>query len=253
MGIAKKLYDAFQWRWHRLLDEIPEPALTHAVNDRLFAWMNTNAPGKKALNLGSGIGRCDRELSPAVRMINLDINPAMPGLHCVADAHRLPFVDAAFDIVYSIAVLEHVEKPWRVADEIHRVLKPGGHVLLELPMINPIHDRYDYFRFTDLGIRSLFDSDRFEVVLLQVASAGGSALANFLTFYGLEFLPSQLLRRIWFKFSAYPLSLLKHLDRLNFTTPAAHAEPDHFILNELRVCANSFWFIGRKKNCGAAK
>src|SRR5579885_1595554 len=36
------------------------------------------------------------------------------------------FSDLSFDLVYSHQVLEHVPKPWRAAQQLVRVLKPGG-------------------------------------------------------------------------------------------------------------------------------
>jgi SAM-dependent methyltransferase len=39
---------------------------------------------------------------------------------------QLPFADATFDICYSSNVLEHVDDPWRMADEMVRVTRPGG-------------------------------------------------------------------------------------------------------------------------------
>jgi SAM-dependent methyltransferase len=42
------------------------------------------------------------------------------------DAERLPFPDGAFDIVYSWGVIHHTERPERIIEEIHRVLRPGG-------------------------------------------------------------------------------------------------------------------------------
>lgn len=42
----------------------------------------------------------------------------------------LPFRDGSFDVTYSSNVLEHVDKPWKMADEMVRVTKPGGLVFL---------------------------------------------------------------------------------------------------------------------------
>ncbi|HEX8949588.1 MAG TPA: class I SAM-dependent methyltransferase, partial [Dissulfurispiraceae bacterium] len=163
----------------RIYSLFPEPGYTRPRNLKLFEWMNRNAPGKRVLNLGSGVGTFDHHLSGDISMINLDISPSKPGLDIIADAHHLPFRNGSFDIVYSIAVLEHVRKPWLVAEEIERVLRQGGCVVLELPFLNTIHDEHDYFRFTDRGIRSLFDEGRFEVILDQVGSGGGSFLSVF--------------------------------------------------------------------------
>lgn len=43
-----------------------------------------------------------------------------------ADAERLPFEDATFDIVYSYGVLHHTPDTEAALAEVHRVLKPGG-------------------------------------------------------------------------------------------------------------------------------
>lgn len=39
---------------------------------------------------------------------------------------QLPFADDTFDICYSSNVLEHVSDPWRMANEMVRVTRPGG-------------------------------------------------------------------------------------------------------------------------------
>lgn len=39
---------------------------------------------------------------------------------------ELPFRDDAFDVCYSSNVLEHVPDPWRMAEEMLRVTRPGG-------------------------------------------------------------------------------------------------------------------------------
>jgi len=43
---------------------------------------------------------------------------------------ELPFADGSFDVTYSSNVLEHVPDPWRMADEMVRVTKPGGLVFI---------------------------------------------------------------------------------------------------------------------------
>jgi ubiquinone/menaquinone biosynthesis C-methylase UbiE len=45
----------------------------------------------------------------------------------------LPFPDSAFDVVTMLAVLEHLAQPRAIVGEIHRVLKPGGQVVLTVP------------------------------------------------------------------------------------------------------------------------
>ena len=50
-----------------------------------------------------------------------------------ADGGSLPFPDGAFEIVVSFETLEHVRDPSGFLREIHRVLQPGGRLLLSTP------------------------------------------------------------------------------------------------------------------------
>ncbi len=45
----------------------------------------------------------------------------------------MPFADASFDVVTLLAVLEHLAEPRRMVEEIARVLRPGGQVVLTVP------------------------------------------------------------------------------------------------------------------------
>ncbi len=54
-----------------------------------------------------------------------------PGLSFVeATAENLPFSDNSFDIVYSNQVLEHVRYPFRTIQEMARVLRIGGVLIM---------------------------------------------------------------------------------------------------------------------------
>lgn len=44
----------------------------------------------------------------------------------IGDGMRLPFRDGSVDLCYSSNVLEHVPDPWRMAEEMLRVTRPGG-------------------------------------------------------------------------------------------------------------------------------
>lgn len=48
----------------------------------------------------------------------------------VADAHALPFADASFDALIALNAFEHYHLPLLAAREIHRVLRPGGRVVI---------------------------------------------------------------------------------------------------------------------------
>ena len=50
-----------------------------------------------------------------------------------ADGYDLPFTVRSFEAVLLVAVLEHTNEPWRLLAEAHRVLRPGGIVVIVVP------------------------------------------------------------------------------------------------------------------------
>lgn len=93
---------------------------------------------------------------------------AGPGVDFVADVSNLPMADNTYDIVLSTQVLEHVMDPQKVIEEMTRVLKPGGWLFLTTPQSSPLHNLpWNFFNFTNLGLRLLFEKAGLEVVKEQ--------------------------------------------------------------------------------------
>ena len=95
---------------------------------------------KKKIN-GDDIGPTNSS-----RYIALDF-VATPLVNVIANAHNLPFLSASFDLVCCTQMVEYANDPQRVIDEIHRVLKPGGFLLLSVPSVYPQDSVNDRWRF----------------------------------------------------------------------------------------------------------
>ncbi|OGJ71626.1 hypothetical protein A2454_00840 [Candidatus Peribacteria bacterium RIFOXYC2_FULL_55_14] len=88
-----------------------------------------------------------------------------PNIDVVGDVHNLPFDPCKFGTVVCTQVIEHVREPWRVVEEIARVLLPGGHCLLTTPFMMPHHaDPHDFYRYTPDGVRHLCGRAGLEIV-----------------------------------------------------------------------------------------
>lgn len=108
-------------------------------------------PDALILDLGSGNRALDLP-----QVVRADV-VLTPHVDVVMDAHDLPFRDESFSLVYASAVFEHLHTPWRAADEIWRILKPGGYVIADCNFVFPFHGfPAVYFNASGEGMKRLF-------------------------------------------------------------------------------------------------
>jgi uncharacterized protein YbaR (Trm112 family)/SAM-dependent methyltransferase len=143
-----------------------------------------------ALDFGAG-----RQTLDDPRIIRMDL-VFDPLLDVVGDVHQLPFRSDSLDFVFGGAVMEHLPHPRQAADEMYRVLRPGGYVYADWNFLAAYHGYpHHYFNATIHGVDQTFE--RFAVIDRGVAPFHGPAFAlrSVLGTYLEVFKPTQRLER----------------------------------------------------------
>lgn len=166
----------------------------------------------------AGHGMAQLLASPAIELVETDVAFG-PRTQLICDAHALPFADGTFDGVIIQAVLQYVQDPAMVVDEIHRVLSEDGVVYAEVPFVQHGLEGYDFNRFTMLGMRRLFR--RFEEVSADPLVGPATMLNWSLQFFFLSFVSSRAARAITKGVTRLAFAWLKHFDRLLIGRPGA--------------------------------
>jgi ubiquinone/menaquinone biosynthesis C-methylase UbiE len=131
--------------WSRWYDRDPLQPLFFGPSHRMLL-ETLRAEEKRVLDVGCGTGRfaaAVRARFPGTTVVGLDLSGRMlgravvrseaasGGLHLVqADSGALPFADDSFDAVTCAHSFHHYPRQKRVLGEVHRVLRPGGRLLL---------------------------------------------------------------------------------------------------------------------------
>lgn len=121
--------------------------------------------GRRVLEVGAGTGRDAVTLALAgAEVLTLDYVPGSLGLTAQAasaarvevspvcgDGLAMPFGDGTFDVVFHQGLLEHFRDPLPLLRENIRILKPGGHLVVDVPQT---------FHYYTVGKKVLIALDR---------------------------------------------------------------------------------------------
>lgn len=132
-GIKRNLFQKY-WHWRRfnevskLVEPVEGPILDLGCHSGTFTSV---VLAKAKTRQVYGI-----DISPSA--IKLATKRIPYGEFKVADASKLPFEDNFFEAVYCLEMLEHVDDPIMVLEEIKRVLKRGGKLFVLVPSDNKL-------------------------------------------------------------------------------------------------------------------
>lgn len=137
----------------------------YAKHGQIWKWIaeHYSKPGVRVLEIGSRAVCSDsfwKHYIPDCTYTGFDVLPGK-NVDVVGDAHKLSdyFSPNSFDLVVSFAVFEHLAMPWIVAEEISRVVRPDGHVVLETHFSYSEHELpWHFFQFNANALQILFNS-----------------------------------------------------------------------------------------------
>ncbi|RDX35488.1 SAM-dependent methyltransferase [Arcobacter sp. HD9-500m-PIT-SAG03] len=98
-----------------------------------------------------------------------------------ADLKDLPFENNSLDTIILTQVLEHIDEPFKALVEIKRVIKKDGIIILSVPFIYQAHATpYDYFRFSEYGLKKICQDYNFEILEFHHQGYLGTTLISIL-------------------------------------------------------------------------
>ena len=96
-----------------------------------------------------------RTFFPGKKYVGADLREGL-GVDVLLNVYNIELPSESVGTVLCFDTLEHVEYPRKAIEELNRILKPNGMLLVGSPMDFPIHDfPYDFWRFTPDGFKSL--------------------------------------------------------------------------------------------------
>ena len=133
--------------------------VAHEINGRILDVGCGSKPYKSLFDFKEYIG---------VDIENPGHDHSSEDVDVIYDGKTLPFEAATFDSVITNQVFEHVFHPAAFLNEINRVLKPGGKLLLTVPFVWDEHEQpYDFARYSSFGVKHSLESNGFEVVTFR--------------------------------------------------------------------------------------
>ncbi len=147
-----------------------------AIQDAVESFAGRLGEGEVVLDAGAGEGQYRGHFGKA-RYVGVDLGVGdaawnYGGLDALCDLNALPFRDGVFGAALNVVTLEHLRDPQLALNEVARVMKMGGELLLVAPHEWEVHQSpHDYFRYTRHGLELLLQRAGFGEI--SVEAVGG--------------------------------------------------------------------------------
>lgn len=105
----------------------------------------------------------------------------------MGDITNMPFNNSSYDSIVCTQVIGDVFNVQRAFNEMYRVLKPQGHLMLSESLLDPLHDEpNDYWRFTPHSLRRLAENSGFNVNKIEKIGGYSKAVSELRSKYWKE-------------------------------------------------------------------
>jgi SAM-dependent methyltransferase len=146
------------------------------IEDAVAAFARSLPEGARVLDAGSGEGQYAHHFArhryTGVDLAVGDTKWDYSRVDALADLTALPFATGAFDAAIHIVTIEHLREPARALQEMSRVLKVEGVLLIVAPLEWEVHQApHDYFRYTHYGLLHLLEQAK--MLCIEVRPVGG--------------------------------------------------------------------------------
>lgn len=195
--IFKRMMDTVSYRLIPSLTGQNNAPNVYMTNAFYLNWHHLSMSMKRALpyikgrcvDIGAGIAPYQKLISPHTTEYIItdyaDTRKSMfaheNGTFVQADAMNLPFENATMDTVLLTQVLEHIIDPKKALVEAWRILHEEGVLILSVPFIYQAHaEPYDFWRFSEYGLRNLISDQGFEIAEFHYQGYIGTTLISIL-------------------------------------------------------------------------
>lgn len=119
------------------------------------------------------------------KYVGVDVNKGEADI--IANAKSLPIENDSIDAVPCNQIIEHDPDPDKIIAEIHRILKPGGILILSAPQMGRLHgEPNDYYRFTRWGLKYLLEKNGMKIDIIESHGGIFRAIGSHLNFFILD-------------------------------------------------------------------